>query len=281
MVETAIAAVVGHPVAHSLSPEIFSILSKRAKRPVVYRRIDLGPEELSRFFISVRDKSLFTGWNVTLPHKEALVPLMDTLTSEAKAVGAVNVVQFSNHGTKGFNTDVFGVRATFKENQLKLRGKTVVLFGAGGAAKAVAYALGLEGAKEVCVTNRTLDRASEFVRYFSALFPKTRFRASEWEVPVEGPVSCVINATPLGLKAFQGQFAFPKSFEPDALAFDLLYRPAMTPFLKFSRGFGLRTVNGMDMLLWQAIATWEIWFGELAHADRIKKQLKKKLLLKG
>lgn len=277
MVETAIAAVIGHPVDHSLSPDIFSLLAKRAKRSVVYRRIDLTPEELTRFFISVRDKNIFTGWNVTLPHKESLAPLVDNLTAEAKAIGAVNVVQFSSHGTKGFNTDVFGVRSTFKENRLKLRGRDALLFGAGGAAKAVAYALGMEGAKEVWVANRTLDRALEFTRYFSSLFPKTRFRMTDWETAVQGPVSCVVNATPVGMKSFRGQFVFPKSFSSDALAFDLLYRPAMTPFLKLSKKLGLRTVNGMDMLLWQAIATWEIWFGKMTNGDRVKSFLKREL----
>jgi shikimate dehydrogenase len=267
-----LAAVIGHPVAHSLSPEIFRFLAEAAGRPLVYKRIDLNPSELSTFFPTAARQDLFVGWNVTLPHKEAMYRLVRRLSPEARAVGAVNVVHFEKRGPRGLNTDVIGIRETLREQKLSLRGECVVLYGAGGAAKAVAQALKIEGAGRIWVLNRSRDRASALCRCFGPRF-KTAGSARE----IRDPVRLVVNSTPVGMKGVRGRFVFPAGASKDTLAFDLIYSPARTRFLLQAEERGMRGVNGLDMLLWQAVATWEIWFGAVSDRRTLKRKLKEHL----
>ncbi len=274
-----IAAVIGHPVDHSLSPATFALLGKRLKRPVLYTRFDVSTAKLSSFYKEGRELGVFTGWNVTIPHKEAIAKKVSKLSKDAKQIGAVNVVHFSKSSAIGYNTDFLGVLSTFKEQGTKLKGQVAVVFGAGGAAMASLYALGKSGSKTVWIVNRTQANAKRLCHRFNKLFPKTDFRFVASAALIESKVACVINATPIGLKGFKGHFTFPRVFAPKALAFDLLYAE-QTPFLKEAKRLRLKTVNGLDMFLWQAIATWEIWFGRVPNASVVKRRLKLDLLKK-
>ncbi len=269
--EPAFGAVIGHPIKHSLSPEIFLLAAQAERRPVSYQKLDVRPERL-RFFLGMAKRwELFTGCNVTAPHKEAMARLVNTLSIEAKAIGAANVVHFTEHGTHGYNTDVYGIRQTLKEQGKKLRGKTAILYGAGGAARAVAFALGKEGLKQVHVTNRTPARARALCRRFNQLFPRTKFLPTP-TARLDVEVLLLVNTIPAALGV---KLPLPDGIGKATLAFDLSYRPTVTPFLKSAKKRGAQTVNGLDMLIWQALATWEIWFGELKRIERLKASIKK------
>ncbi len=271
MADAKLAAVIGHPVSHSLSPKLFSVLASSQGRQLSYGRIDVDPAELGRWYGTRSDRDGFVGWNVTIPHKEAILMMVDKVSAEATAVGAANVVHFGETGATAYNTDTVGIEATLDEQNCDLRGREVVLYGAGGAARAAAFVCGKFGAKRVVVLNRTILRAEKLCADFQAIYPNTRFEASGPTVPNATP-ACLINATSIGLKDSDSAFAFPAAFEPNALAFDLVYG-ADTPFVTQAAALGLRTVNGLDMLLWQAIATWKIWFGPLSDAAALKTKL--------
>lgn len=273
----AVAAVIGHPVAHSLSPAIFAFLAKATGKEVLYQKLAVPPAELKSFVKALAAQKLFIGWNVTIPHKEAILKLCSRVSPDAKVIGAANVVQLLKGKSVAYNTDVYGIRQTLREQKTSMKGKEAVLYGAGGAARAVAYALGQERAKCVWVLNRNAARAQALCRHFSKLFRGTRFEVVKDVSEITSPIALVVNATPAGMKGIAGKFELPTAVSRKTLAFDLIYRPAKTPFLKEAKRRGARGVGGIDMLAWQAIATWEIWFGKVRGRSLLKKALSRRL----
>ena len=185
---------------------------------------------------------------------------VDELSPEAQGVGAVNVVHFRGSRLRGHNTDVFGIKKTLEEQRYRVAGQSALLLGAGGAALAVAYALGQGRAREVFILNRSRGRALTLARRLTRLFPKTRFVVPGRGAADFSSVSLYINATPLGMKGFPNETLLPTELNPDALAFDLVYRPEKTAFLKVASRKGLRTVGGLDMLIWKRLLPGNIWF---------------------
>jgi len=172
------AAVIGDPIGQSLSPAIFSFLSRHCGfNDFQYEALRVTPDHLADFVKQARKS--FIGLNVTLPHKEKIKGHLDSLSPEAKAIGAINVVKFENGQAEGHNTDVQGLIDTFSENGIILDGKRVLIFGAGGAARAVCYVCGKFRAKEVVIWNKTLSRAEAVAGDFRIIFPNTSFKASQ------------------------------------------------------------------------------------------------------
>jgi shikimate dehydrogenase len=269
------AAVIGKPISHSLSPSIFSFVANQLGfADLSYSAQEVAPEELQDFVRRFKGNAMGVGLNVTIPHKEAIIPLLDEIAPEAQAIGAVNVVQRVDGKLKGHNTDVYGVLETFKRHQLSLQGKKVLMIGAGGAAKASAYALGVENASQVTIFNPNLARAKALIESLQPRFKNTRFlTAGNWQELQGETWDLIIQSTPLGMssqpKTRDGVSAadyFSElkklSFAPGAAAFDLIYRPEQTPFLTQCQALGLKPMGGLDMLIEQALETWKIWFGK-------------------
>lgn len=267
------AAVIGHPIAHSQSPRLFAAMAQAEKRPVAYAKLDVSPAELSQFCESLRDKRLFVGWNVTLPHKESILRFVDHCTDESRSIGAANVVHFSQGKSTAHNTDIVGIERTLATHRCRVKGQDVVLYGAGGAARAVAYVLGRAKARTVVVVNRSPARAESLCHSFGERFPATSFRV--WRAADKNllPI-CLINATSIGTGGVKGRFRFPSQTAPTALAFDLCYGSGTTPFLRQASARDIRVADGSDMLIWQAIGTWEIWFGPVKNRNRLRKRMK-------
>jgi shikimate dehydrogenase len=271
------AAVIGAPVSHSRSPAIFSFLAKKLGRPELsYTAIEVQPAGLQDFLTGLRSKPGFAGVNVTIPHKEQLLRLLDDVSLEARAVGAVNVVQVEGGRLRGHNTDVLGIVRTLEEQGVRMAGEDAWIWGAGGAARAAAYALGSLGARCVYLQNRDSARAAKIQDELGAFFPGTSYVVVRPGAAAQAqPLSLLINATPLGMKGaapagtlFDSLRELP--FRRGALAFDLIYNPERTPFLARAEEQGLRTVSGLDMLVHQALATWEIWFGPLGGPAQLR-----------
>ncbi len=256
------AFVIGQPVAHSRSPAIFAWLRERLGVDLDYRAHEVAPGELAAFVAAARANPAFVGMNVTLPHKEAIVPLLDELSPAARAVGAVNAVVARDGRLRGHNTDVAAVRAA-----LGWRDRTTVqVWGAGGAARAVLCALGETGADFVHVANRDVARAAALVAHFAPLFPETRFDVG----PPWTETTLLVNATSLGMggaDAPRGFFAFPHP-ALSAAAFDVVYTPERTTFLREAGRHGYSPVYGLTMLVHQALATWGLWFGDVPPVHR-------------
>jgi shikimate dehydrogenase len=265
------AAVIGTPVSHSLSPAIFSFLAQwLSVSEFQYAAREVQPAELKTFLNELRQSSGFVGLNVTIPHKETIVAELDEVTPEARAVGAVNVVQVLDARLLGHNTDIIGVTKTLGEHHCRIEGESAWVWGAGGAARAVCYALGQEGARIVHIASRNAERGQKLADGIGSIFPRTAFVAIPADSrTIDGPLSLVVNATPIGMKSAAKSGNAEELFRqlpkldrrPGALAFDLVYNPERTPFLSIAEGAGLRLAGGLDMLIYQALATWEIWFG--------------------
>jgi len=270
-----VAALIGHPVSHSLSPAIFSFLSRRFSRKIQYDALDISPGELKRALGLLRSLD-FIGCNITIPYKEKVIACLDRVSDETRVIGAANVVYNKDGELIGYNSDVLGILETLREARVRISGREVVLYGAGGAARAVAYAMGVLGAKDVWITNRTPHRARALTKKFGSYFSKTRYHVLAWEsFPLGRQIDLWVNATPLGMAGFPRSRTF--SFIPgkNAFALDLIYRPEETPFLKKASAEGLKTIGGLDMLVWQAIGTWELWFGKMSGKHETKVALKK------
>jgi shikimate dehydrogenase len=244
-------AVVGQPISHSRSPEIFAALSRASGVPLSYERLELTPEAFDRAFANARED--FDGWNVTAPHKERALADADDASSDARAVGAANVITFRDGHAFAANTDVGAVIALLRSRNIDPAGATVTVLGAGGAARATVLALAQMDAKRIVVTNRTRERAQALIADLRVAAGNTELIAT---LPI--PSRIVINATSDGASVAN----FIVACLPGGWCVDLQYKPAETPFVLAARAAGHNAVNGAPMLVAQAIATFYLWYGD-------------------
>lgn len=265
------AAVIGCPISHSLSPHIFRFLAQIHKINLQYNAYEVMPEQLCQQINKFLDDKNFLGMNVTLPLKVEVIKYLKEVSNEAKKVGAVNVVHHLGNKLIGYNTDVVGIEKTLKEKKFNPSGKTCLIFGAGGAAKAVGYVLANSGAEKLYIYNRT-NQHLDIVLLLKEHFPKVQFfaisdilRFSEIIQKSEIIFDLVVNATSVGMigNSDENNFFQPLKllkYNTRSLAFDLIYNPENTVFLKIAQEHGLDVVGGLPMLIHQALATFKIWF---------------------
>ncbi len=271
------ASVIGTPISHSLSPALFSFLSQRVgMRGFDYQAEEIQPEALRRFVDRARERENYVGFNVTIPHKENILGLLDELTPEARSIGAVNAVRVRDKKLLGANTDVYGVTQSLATVGVELDGSTALILGAGGAARAVSYALADQGATRILILNRGRERSRRLADSMSRLFSRCEFSClgSLAEAKPER-IQLIVNATSLGMKSSDSEadrFFAPireLSFASEALSFDLIYNPERTPFLKIAEERGLRTLGGIGMLVHQALKAWELWGFDRPPAEKL------------
>jgi shikimate dehydrogenase len=261
------AAVIGHPISHSLSPALFAEFARAGDVDLDYQAIDVHPDALAATLATWRDDAQFVGCNVTMPHKERIIALLEGCADAAQATSAVNVVRRAGAGFIGDNTDVAGIAATLLSAGFDVRGRDAVVFGAGGGARAVATVLGDQGASKVTIVARTIERARAVCEDAGRRSPATAFAALEMNNARPAPAQLYVNATPLGQTGQPARDLLPPNAPAASLAFDLVYRPAATPFLMHAAGRGIKAIGGFTMLLEQALATFEAWFGFRPQLD--------------
>ena len=252
--------VIGDPVLHSKSPALHGAMLAALGLDVPYTAHVVRRGELPDYLRWARDNGV-TGFNATMPHKEDLIPLLDGLDPAARTIGAVNTVCLRDGNWVGFNTDGAGAVAALRDGLgLDPAGLTVTLLGAGGAAKAVALALADAGAERVFVCNRTLSRAEELCAHG----PAGRLSPSGFDPDAlsrrAAQSQLLVNCTNLGMAGCPGQFeefSFLDALPPDAGVFDLIYHPAETELLTQARRRGLPALNGLPMLVNQAVLALE------------------------
>jgi len=267
---------IGHPVAHSFSGAMQQAAFDALGIDARYELWDRRAIELADAIAQLRGED-FLGANITIPHKEHVVPLVDKLTEDAQATGAVNVI--SRDGTRliGHNTDVDG----FKTALTKLVGRQkmprqAVVLGAGGAARAVVYALITDGFQRIVVFNRHLHRGEALVRHFSKSASHMDLRAMPWhESVLEAEISktkVVINATSIGM--VPGETPIPAELlPPDLLVLDLIYNPSVTQLLKDAAAARDTVLGGELMLLQQGARAFELWTGKPAPIEAMQVEL--------
>lgn len=261
----------GDPVDHSLSPDIQAAALAVLARSAAYLPFHVPKDGLEAAFQAARTLGM-RGFNVTIPHKEQAAKLVDSLEGDARHVGAVNVVVNKDGRFIGHNTDTVAVTQSLKKAHFDLSGKRALVLGAGGAARAAAWALGRAGASEVIVANRTFQRARDLCLELSrdgieALAAPATSGSLRELVPMS---QVVLNATSVGLKA-PDQSPLPPGvrFDPDAVAIDMVYRPLKTLFLQQAREQDVQTVDGLELLVAQALASLSLWLGKPIDSARI------------
>lgn len=250
--------VIGDPVLHSKSPVLHGAMLSALGLDAAYDAQVVRRGELPDYLRWARDHGV-AGFNATMPHKEDLLPLLDGIDPAARLTGAVNTVCLREGAWVGFNTDGAGALSALGEVLgFDPAGSTVTLLGAGGAAKAVALALAQAGAERVRVCNRTLERAVELCARHPRLTPAP-FDPDTLERLCRG-ADLLVNCTSLGMEGcprqFEG-FSFLDALPPHGAVFDLIYHPAETELLAQARRRGLRAMNGLPMLVWQAVLALE------------------------
>ncbi len=252
------AFVAGWPVSHSLSPVLHGFWLKRHAIDGDYRAVAVEPDGFAAF-LSGLEAAGFAGGNVTLPHKESAFALCDVLDADARAIGAVNTVWTEGERLFGSCTDGYGFAANLDDHAPRWREcDTALVLGAGGACRAVIHALISAGVERVHLVNRTRRRAQDLADAFGPAVA-----VSDWDMAptLVGACGLVVNTTTLGMG---GQGDPPVDLaraRAGAIVADIVYTPLRTPLLEVARRRGLETVDGLGMLLHQAVPGFERWFG--------------------
>ena len=261
-----LAGVIGHPIGHSRSPRIHKHWLKTHNLRGDYVPLDVAPKDL-RQVLDALPKAGFVGVNLTIPHKEEGLRLCDRLSDRATRIGAVNTVTFLETGERyGDNTDGYGFLANLRAGAPDWSPESgpVAVLGAGGAARAVIDALIEAGARDIRVTNRTRPRAEALRADFGA-----RVSVVDWVKAGQllGEAATVINTTSLGMEG-QPPLTLPfRLLRPGTVVTDLVYAPLRTGLLQAAEEAGCITVDGLGMLLHQAVPGFERWFGLRPEVD--------------
>jgi shikimate dehydrogenase len=268
---------IGHPVAHSLSAAMQQAAFDALGIDARYELLDRAPAELAATVEELRGEDVL-GANITIPHKERALTLMDRLTEEAHATGAVNTVTREGKRLVGHNTDVPGFKAALDAlvGRQKMPRAAVVL-GAGGGARAVVHGFITEGFQRVIVFNRHLHRAESLVRFFTRSAAHMELKAMPWhESVIEAELAktrILVNTTAVGLASDETPIP-AELLPPELLVLDLVYTPRETRLLREARAAGATTtMNGELMLLRQGAAAFELWTGQGAPLDLMREQL--------
>jgi shikimate dehydrogenase len=256
--KTRLLALVGHPVSHSLSPAMHNAAFVADGLDFVYVCLDVDPDELPAAVRGLKASKL-RGFNVTMPHKRAMIPLVDELDEEARISGAVNTVVLEDSGLRGFNTDGGGMVMACQEAGIELSGKSVLLLGAGGTAAAIAVAFGKAGVGELHIANRSVERAAHLRDKLHGTGMKGLVIHHLDALP---DAEIVINATPLGMKE-EDPMPVPRDYVREDRAFcDAVYRPGtQTPLVRLARERDVPVVPGDRMLLYQGVLAQKLWTG--------------------
>ncbi len=255
---TDIYCIFGSPVSHSKSPMMHNAAFNELNMDACYVAFEVRPESLRAAIEAVRALNI-KGLNITVPHKEAVIPLLDWLSPEAEAIGSVNTIKNEDGLLKGYNTDAIGFVESLRERGLSVKDKKVLILGAGGAARAVIYSLLSEGAR-LYIYNRTFDKALSLAKTF------VRFgliEVFEDLSTVYGgklhTIDMIVNTTSLGLGEGDPMPIDTSMVEGHHVVCDLIYK--ITPLLKLAAEKGCKTIDGSGMLLWQGVHAFEIWTG--------------------
>lgn len=268
--------VIGHPIAHSKSPMIHMHWMKQYDINGTYTAIDCTPDGLPECINRLHDDG-YAGLNITIPHKQAIMKLCDIIDDTAQAIGAVNTIVFENGLIRGTNTDAFGFFENMRQTipDIDLHGKTALVIGAGGAAKAVLHALIQNGADHILLTNRTRETAE----HLTNTFQNTRVIAWDDKNPSVKTADIIINTTSLGMTGYPDLKLDFTHAKPDAIVYDIVYNPLMTVFLTEAQTAGLNIVTGIGMLVHQARPAFQVWHGLLPDvSDFLIKEIKEVLL---
>ena len=281
--KTRVCGVIGDPIEHSLSPAIQNAAFEQLKLDYVFLAFKVKAGEAENAMHGIRCLGIH-GINVTMPHKNAVIAHLDKVDETTKFLGSVNTILNDNGKLCGFSTDGIGAVNALKENGVKLSGKKLVLLGAGGAAKAIASAFAKE-VREIILLNRTSEKAKELTEALSKRFGKKiageRLTPKALQKHLEG-TDVLINATSVGMHPQAGQsLVAPQWLKPSLTIMDIVYDPLETKLAKDAKAAGARVVSGVEMLIYQGAASFEVWTGYKAPIEVMRKAALSQLSMVG
>ena len=267
---TTLYGVFGNPISHSKSPLMLNCAFKANGINAVYTAFQIEQGTLKEAIQGIRALK-FRGVNVTIPYKVEVMSYLDEIDEGARVIGAVNTIVNENGKLIGYNTDGIGyVRSLCEETGISLQGKRVLLLGAGGAGRGIAYALAKAGAAIVWVSNRTESKADELVSYIS-LLTEAKSIAPEAIAGIIDKVDLVVNNTSLGMHPNINEIPLDPNLLHDKLVVsDIIYTPMETLFLKEAKARGARTHGGLGMFIYQGAYAFEYWTGQQAPIQAMR-----------
>ena len=277
--KTKICALIGDPVEHTMSPVMHNTAYEKLGLDYIYIPFRVKPEQLARAIEGLRALNV-RGFNVTIPHKVAIIPLLDGLDPLAEKIGAVNTVVNTDGELRGYNTDAEGFLRALLEHGIKPEGKKAVILGAGGASRAISYIMADKGAR-LMILNRQeeLDWAQDIAAMIKKDMGKEVkvLELSRLAEALEG-ADILINATSVGMSPNAESSPVPaKLLKKLPVVFDIVYNPIETRLLKEAGEAGARTIGGVDMLAWQGALAFEKWTGQEAPIELMRGEAVKML----
>jgi shikimate dehydrogenase len=271
--KTKVCAVIGDPVEHSLSPIMHNAAFEALGLDYVYLAFQVKEEQVASALVGMWAMG-FCGLNVTMPHKNTVISQLDEVDRDAKLLCSVNTILNKNGKLLGFSTDGEGAIKALKENGVTLKGKRVLLLGAGGAARAIALALAKE-AGELVILNRTEIQAESLASFLTRETHKKVVSGGLNSAAIEANMpktDILINATSVGMKPNHTQsHVSPKLLRKDLAVMDIVYDPVETKLAKDAKAAGAKVVSGVEMLIYQGAASFEIFTGESAPVEVMRK----------
>lgn len=263
---------IGDPVSHSLSPAMHNAAFKSLSMDDVYIAYKVSSHELESSVESLRSVKI-SGFNVTIPHKIAVLQYLDEVDLLSRKAGAVNTVASIDGRFKGFNTDIQGFLQPLLNRGIDFRGLSVLLFGAGGSARAVVASLSsVTGISKLVVANRTYNKSSELSKQAELQGLTSSVSMIEEAKGMAKRFDLIVNATSVGLQSNES-ILDSEDIDGSSTVYDLVYRPVMTKLLENAREKGARVIYGYEMLLEQGAQAFEIWTGLKAPIPAMKKAL--------
>ncbi|MGD6806731.1 MAG: shikimate dehydrogenase [Candidatus Bathyarchaeia archaeon] len=270
---TRVCGVIGDPIEHSLSPIMHNAAFQALGLDYVFLAFKVKSSCVPDAVNGMRALNI-RGLNVTMPHKSTVMANLDRIDLSAQIISSVNTILNKENLLFGFNTDGVGAVKALKENGVELKGRKVLLLGAGGAARAIAYSMAKEG-DELAVLNRTAKQAQALAKLLEKSANKKIAYGSLSPSDIEKNLQdsdIIINATSVGMKPHPDESPIPaKLLRPDLSVMDIVYNPLETKLVKEAKAAGAKVVSGVEMLIYQGAASFEIWTGKSAPVEVMRK----------
>ena len=264
-------AVIGDPIDHSLSPTIHNAAFRQLELECTYIAYKIPKDDLGAEIDSLK-KIKISGFNVTIPHKINMLKFLDEMDENCRIIGATNTVINENGHLKGYNTDMDGFLEPIKHRNIIIKNSNILLLGAGGAARAIIAGMAKEKAKCVTIVNRTTDHSLELKKFSESLGLDAEVKTIEEMSEFQSDYNFIINSTSLGLKN-ETNIVPTKIINEETVVYDIVYKPLNTELVKESKKRNAEIIYGYEMLLGQAIRSFEIWLNQKAPYDAMKKAI--------
>ena len=271
--------VVGDPIEHSKSPYIHKTVLAELNIPHEYRKVRVPKGQLEEYIKQLKRLEI-SGFNLTMPHKTDILPYLDYIDEEAKIFNSVNTVKVKDGKLLGYNTDSSGIMRAMTDKGFFATGKNIAILGAGGVASTAALKMAMENATDIRLFNRSLTSAKDIAQNVLGRTGKEiSVHPFDYNALPASLKDCdiLINCTPLGMTGTDCDFedlSFLEFLKPGAIVYDLIYNPAETSLLKYAKGLGLETLNGLGMLIYQGLLADEIFLERKLDFDYLGEKIK-------